>query len=55
LPDGTARAVLFIIVATLLGLLAACRVYVGVHYPSDVTGGAFLGAAWALFVSAWFA
>jgi membrane-associated phospholipid phosphatase len=39
LPDGAARAVLYMIITTLLSLIAACRVYVGVHYPSDVTGG----------------
>jgi len=42
---GTARAVL-----TGLGLtVAASRVYVGVHYPSDVTSGFLLGraVAWA--------
>jgi membrane-associated phospholipid phosphatase len=55
LPGCAASAVLFAIVTTLLGLLAACRVYTGVHYPSDVLGGALLGAGWALFVSAWFA
>ena len=54
LPDGTARLALFTIVTGLLALLAACRVYVGVHHPSDVVGGILLGAAWALFVSAWF-
>jgi membrane-associated phospholipid phosphatase len=54
LPDRVASAVLFVIVTTLLGLLASCRVYAGVHYPSDVVGGILLGAAWALLVSAWF-
>lgn len=55
LPDGAARAVLFTIVTALIAMLAGCRVYAGVHYPSDVLGGILLGAAWALFVSAWFA
>ncbi len=54
-PGCAASAVLFTIVTTLLGLLAVCRVYTGVHYPSDVLGGALLGTGWALFVSAWFA
>jgi undecaprenyl-diphosphatase len=55
LPHGAARWLLFGIVTILLALLAVCRVYVGVHYPSDVAGGALLGLAWALFISAWFA
>ena len=36
----------------LAGAIAYARVSVGVHYPTDVVGGAALGATWALAVRA---
>ncbi len=37
--------VMLVVLATILGLV---RVYAGIHYPSDILGGAFIG-----LVSAW--
>jgi undecaprenyl-diphosphatase len=36
----------------LIVLIAATRVYLGVHYPSDVVGGVIVGLAWAGFCMA---
>ncbi|OGR91819.1 MAG: hypothetical protein A2992_08990 [Elusimicrobia bacterium RIFCSPLOWO2_01_FULL_59_12] len=49
-----ARAV---ILALALGLIAAIgfsRLYLGVHYPSDVLSGFLLGSAWVLFLTAFY-
>jgi undecaprenyl-diphosphatase len=53
-PKHAARVVLFCLAGLLIASVAFSRVYVGVHYPSDVLSGAFLGAAWALFMGGLF-
>ena len=54
LPGATASAAMFACIGAVLALIAAARVYAGVHHPTDVLAGACLGAAWALVVSACF-
>ena len=48
LTDRRLGASLFLIAA----VVAVSRVYIGAHYPSDVLGGALLGAAAALLLNA---
>jgi undecaprenyl-diphosphatase len=38
----------FLVAAVVIALVGASRVYLGVHYPSDVLGGWCLGTAWVL-------
>ncbi len=49
-----ARAAIFLAVAVVLILVGASRVYLGVHYATDVVSGISLGAAWALLLAGFF-
>ena len=50
-----ARAAIFLAVAAVVILVGASRVYLGVHYATDVVSGISLGAAWALLLAGSFA
>jgi undecaprenyl-diphosphatase len=47
---SVARRVAGVFAATLVLGVAWSRVYLGVHYPSDVVAGVILGSGWALWV-----
>ena len=47
-----ARWLTFIIAGTLIVLISISRLYLGVHYPSDVLAGSLMGLAWAGFCMA---
>ena len=47
--SGLARAITLLIAALLVVLIGVSRVYLGVHYPSDVVAGVVVGLAWSAF------
>jgi undecaprenyl-diphosphatase len=44
----TLRIFAALMAGTIIAGVALSRVYIGVHYPTDVVGGALIGGAWAL-------
>lgn len=48
LRDRTLKVFVFVVAAALALLVGFTRVYLGVHYPSDVLGGWLLGLAFAV-------
>src|ERR1700680_4735547 len=49
-----ARVAIFVAVSAVLIMVGASRVYLGVHYATDVASGISLGAAWALLLAGFF-
>ena len=51
LRNQSARIIVFFGAAVMLTMVGASRVYLGVHYATDVLSGISLGAAWALMLA----
>ncbi|MBX7149089.1 phosphatase PAP2 family protein [bacterium] len=49
--NTSSRVVLFVMAFILMGLVSFSRLYLGVHYLSDVLSGVFLGISWTLFLT----
>lgn len=47
-PNRATKAMVFMLALILMAAIGFSRVYLGVHWPSDVLAGWSLGAAWAL-------
>ncbi|HEX7980938.1 MAG TPA: phosphatase PAP2 family protein [Gemmatimonadaceae bacterium] len=49
---GWSRAITLVTAIIMIALICLTRLYLGVHYPSDVLGGIIVGLAWAAFCMA---
>jgi undecaprenyl-diphosphatase len=49
---GWARAITLSFAVVMVALICLTRLYLGVHYPSDVLGGIIIGLAWSGFCMA---
>jgi undecaprenyl-diphosphatase len=47
-----ARALIMFLALVVIMLICISRLYLGVHYPSDVIAGVSIGLAWAAFCMA---
>ena len=45
---GRKRMRLYVVSTTIICLIGFSRLYLGVHYPSDVVGGLIIGTAWVV-------
>ena len=50
-PTRGLRITTWVIAALLVGGIGVSRMYLGVHYPSDIIGGFLAGLAWLAFVA----
>jgi undecaprenyl-diphosphatase len=52
---AASQSVVLAMALSIIALVGASRIYLGVHFPSDVAGGMALGLGWALLLTGCFA
>ncbi|WP_102693290.1 phosphatase PAP2 family protein [Rummeliibacillus pycnus] len=53
IPDQLGRTILILVSILFIFIIGISRIYLGVHYPSDIVGGYFASALW-LTIAIWF-
>jgi len=50
--NAASRVLTFVLAAVIIAMICLSRLYLGVHYPSDILAGLLIGFAWAGFCMA---
>ena len=53
-PRWRAEVFCYVLAASIVAIIGLTRIYLGVHYPTDVLAGVTAGGAWAFFLAAIF-
>ena len=51
LESRTGQVLIWLVALVLIFLISVSRIYLGVHYPTDVIGGFAVGVIWVIAVA----